>query len=169
VKTSFRKRTISQLLLFVLSCVPLVFLPACASPFAGRNPQVTPNIWPVTNTPPVSSEYGLRWNPTSWGIRKHKGIDIAVDKGTPVYATAPGRVVYAGWGGGFGNYVKIDHGDTLYTYYGHLSKIKVKEGAAVRRGALIAYSGNTGRVTGDHLHYQIKYRGKDVNPRWAMP
>lgn len=166
MKTFLNKRTILQLAAGVLSFSAVVCLSGC-NPLGGRDPRVTPNIWPTTKAP-VSSDYGLRFNPTSLGLQNHKGIDIAVDKGTPVYATAPGRVIYAGWGGGFGNYVKIDHGGELYTYYGHLSKIKVKKGKIVRKGSLIGYSGNTGRVTGDHLHYQIKYRGNNVDPAWTL-
>jgi len=150
-------------------CVLVFALNGC-NPFIGRDPRITPSRWPVAFTsPPVSSSYGIRFDPLGKGIRHHDGIDIAVDTGTCVYATADGRVIFAGADNGLGKYVKIDHGDELYTYYGHLSKTVVKEGDNVRRGQLIAYSGNTGRTTGDHLHYQIKYRGSNVNPKWTLP
>lgn len=112
--------------------------------------------WPVTGR--ISSRYGPRWG------RMHHGIDVAVNTGTPIRAAARGRVSYAGWNGGYGNLVIIDHGNNIETRYAHLSRITVKVGQYVNRGALIAYSGNTGNSTGPHLHFEIRHRGQSVNP-----
>lgn len=112
--------------------------------------------WPVSGR--LSSRYGPRWG------RMHHGIDIAVNTGTPIRAAARGRVSFAGWNGGYGNLVIIDHGNNIETRYAHLSRINVKVGQYVDRGALIAYSGNTGNSTGPHLHFEIRHKGQSVNP-----
>lgn len=112
--------------------------------------------WPVTGR--ISSRYGPRWG------RMHYGIDIAVNTGTPVRASARGRVSFAGWNGGYGYLVIIDHGNNVETRYAHLSRILVKVGQYVSRGDVIAHSGNTGNSTGPHLHFEIRYKGQAVNP-----
>ncbi|MDP8263708.1 MAG: M23 family metallopeptidase [Candidatus Ancaeobacter aquaticus] len=111
----------------------------------------------------------MRHHPVLKRRIKHTGIDIRARDGTKVYATAPGRVIFAGWNGGYGNMVKIDHGDTLLTYYAHLSKIVVRKGDHVMKGSYIGLSGHSGRVTGPHLHYELRYKGKSVNPKWGLP
>ncbi len=113
--------------------------------------------WPVQGW--ISSDYGWRWG------RLHEGIDIAVPTGTPVRAAAPGRVVFARWGGGYGYLVAIDHGSRVVTRYAHNSRLAVREGQWVRRGQVIAYSGNTGNSTGPHVHFEIRFRGRAVDPR----
>jgi len=112
--------------------------------------------WPVSGR--ISSRFGPRWG------RMHQGIDIAVNTGTPVKASARGRVSFAGWNGGYGYLVIIDHGNNVETRYAHLSRIAVKVGQYVTRGTVIAYSGNTGNSTGPHLHFEIRYKGQAVNP-----
>src|SRR5690606_2937439 len=112
--------------------------------------------WPVSGR--ISSRYGPRWG------RMHYGIDIAVNTGTPVKAAARGRVSFAGWNGGYGYLVIIDHGNNVETRYAHLSRIAVQVGQYVSRGSVIAYSGNTGNSTGPHLHFEIRYKGQAVNP-----
>lgn len=112
--------------------------------------------WPVSGR--ISSRYGPRWG------RMHYGIDIAVNTGTPVKAAARGRVSFAGWNGGYGYLVIIDHGNNIETRYAHLSRIAVQVGQYVSRGSVIAYSGNTGNSTGPHLHFEIRYKGQAVNP-----
>ncbi|HLS90709.1 MAG TPA: peptidoglycan DD-metalloendopeptidase family protein, partial [Limnochordia bacterium] len=107
--------------------------------------------WPVSGR--ISSRYGPRWG------RMHYGIDIAVNTGTPVKAAARGRVSFAGWNGGYGYLVIIDHGNNIETRYAHLSRIAVQVGQYVSRGSVIAYSGNTGNSTGPHLHFEIRYKG----------
>lgn len=105
-----------------------------------------------------SSGFGSRWG------RKHEGIDMALPVGSAVYATADGVVIYAGWQRGYGNVVKIQHELGIETRYGHLSKIHVTQGQRVSRGTRIADSGNTGRSTGPHLHYEVRVNGTAVDP-----
>jgi len=112
--------------------------------------------WPVQGR--ISSRYGTRWG------RMHYGLDIAVPSGTPVRASAAGKVTYAGSMGSYGLLVIIDHGNRVETRYAHNSRIVVKVGQRVKRGDIIAYSGNTGNSTGPHLHFEIRYRGTAVNP-----
>jgi len=112
--------------------------------------------WPVVGA--VTSPFGARWG----GF--HPGIDIAAGYGTPVDAAAPGRVVRAGWYGGYGNCVDIDHGDGVVTRYGHLSRIAVEEGEQVIKGQLVGYVGSTGFATGPHLHFEVRINGNPVNP-----
>lgn len=112
--------------------------------------------WPVRG--PISSRYGWRWG------RLHEGVDIAVPRGSPVRAAAAGRVVYARWGGGYGYMVEVDHGRGVVTRYAHLSRIVVREGQYVARGQVVALSGNTGHSTGPHLHFELRYRGRAVDP-----
>ncbi|MEP7335132.1 MAG: peptidoglycan DD-metalloendopeptidase family protein [Actinomycetota bacterium] len=113
-------------------------------------------IWPVSG--PVTSGYGWRWG------RMHEGIDIAVPTGTPVAAAASGRVIYAGWMGGYGNLVVIDHGGGLATAYGHNSSLPVGNGSSVSQGQTIAYAGSTGHSTGPHVHFEVRVNGSPVDP-----
>ena len=95
----------------------------------------------------------------------HKGIDIAATRGTPILATASGKVSFAGWSSGYGYLVKIDHGSGVETYYGHCSKLYVSAGDTVEAGDKIAAVGSTGNSTGNHLHFEIRLNGKQVNPQ----
>ena len=95
----------------------------------------------------------------------HKGIDIAATRGTPILATASGTVTFAGWSSGYGYLVKIDHGNGVETYYGHCSKLYVSAGDTVEAGKQIAAVGSTGNSTGNHLHFEIRLDGKQVNPQ----
>nr|WP_246465575.1 M23 family metallopeptidase [Novosphingobium jiangmenense] len=94
----------------------------------------------------------------------HAGIDFAASWGAPVYAATDGRVSFAGWHGGHGNYVRLDHGGGIGTGYGHMSRIAVAPGMSVRRGQVIGYVGSTGLSTGPHLHYEMYRGGQTVNP-----
>jgi murein DD-endopeptidase MepM/ murein hydrolase activator NlpD len=119
--------------------------------------------WPVHGQ--VTSEFGYRIHPTL-GYRKfHNGIDIGAARGTPVHAAASGKVISAGWGGAYGNLVKIDHGNGMVTYYAHNTSLAVKAGTHVERGQVIAYAGSTGRVTGPHCHFEVRIKGRTENPR----
>jgi murein DD-endopeptidase MepM/ murein hydrolase activator NlpD len=94
----------------------------------------------------------------------HEGIDIAAPKGTPIYATAEGRVIKAGWIVGYGLTVEIDHGYGYTTLYGHASKILVRRGQTVDRGDVIAQMGSTGIATASNLHYEVRLHGVPQNP-----
>jgi murein DD-endopeptidase MepM/ murein hydrolase activator NlpD len=122
-----------------------------------------PSRWPVRGA--VNSEFGNRLSPWTKASEFHAGIDIGANQGTQVRAPAQARVVFAGAQNEFGLSVVLDHGQDLRTVYGHLSKVFVQSGQQVERGAVIALSGNTGRSSGPHLHYEILVKGQAVNPR----
>ena len=100
----------------------------------------------------------------SEGVRRHLGLDIAAREGTPVYATAGGIVEFADWDENFGNHLIIDHIDGYKTHFGHNRALLVSVGDVVRRGELVALSGNTGRSSAPHLHYEIRHHGEPVDP-----
>lgn len=112
----------------------------------------------------ITSGWGWRINPVLHFHEFHKGIDLAVPVGTPVKTIADGRVVYAGWGTGYGKYVKVDHPGGFATIYAHLSAFKVHVGEQVKQGQVVALSGNTGWSTGPHLYFQFFVHGTPVNP-----
>jgi murein DD-endopeptidase MepM/ murein hydrolase activator NlpD len=122
-----------------------------------------PSRWPVRGS--VNSEYGRRNSPWTQSQEFHSGIDIKAQIGTPVHAPAAGTVVVAGPAHEYGTAVVLDHGQDIKTLYGHLSKVSVRPGQKVERGMLLAHSGNTGRSSGPHLHYEIFVKGQPVNPR----
>lgn len=119
-------------------------------------------IWPVKG--PIASGFGYRYHPILHKQKFHNGLDIAVPSGTPVLAADSGVVLVAGWRGGYGNYVAIDHGNGISSGYGHNSSLLVHEGEAVVRGQVIARSGSTGLSTGPHVHFEIRVNGDPVNP-----
>ncbi len=112
----------------------------------------------------LTSGFGSRTAPTKGASTYHKGIDLATPIGTSVVAACSGTVTFAGWSSGYGNLVIISHGDGRETRYGHLSKILVSSGQQVNQGTKIALSGNTGRSTGPHVHFEIRIDGTPVNP-----
>lgn len=112
----------------------------------------------------ITSGYGARRHPILGYVRMHAGIDFAAGWGAPIYAATDGRVSIAGWHGGHGNYVRLDHGGGIGTGYGHMSRIAVSAGMTVRRGQVIGYVGSTGLSTGPHLHYEMYRGGQTVNP-----
>ncbi|GEM_PF-1170423 len=111
-----------------------------------------------------TSGFGLRVDPFTGKHREHTGVDLRAKYGDPVYASAPGKVIFTGVAGGYGNLIRIAHAHGYASYYGHLSKIYVKAGQKVRRGTLIGRVGATGRVTGPHLHFEIRLNGKPLDP-----
>ena len=118
-----------------------------------------PSLWPASGE--LSSPFGLRWG----GSDFHPGVDIANDFGTPIVAAAAGTVTAAGWNsGGYGNMVDIDHGNGIWTRYGHAEAVVVTVGETVQKGQLIAYMGSTGFSTGPHVHYEVHANGELVNP-----
>ena len=122
----------------------------------------TPSVWPVRGW--ISSRFGYRVSPFTGRRELHKGIDIVNRTGTPVVVTADGQVVFAGYKGGYGKMVVVDHGLGKVTKYGHLSKVAVQNGESVIRGQKLGLLGNTGRSTGPHLHYEVVLNGKVANP-----
>ncbi len=122
----------------------------------------TPSIWPTSGW--LSSTFGKRISPFSGRLQNHNGIDIAARPGTPIIAPASGVVSYSRFNGGFGRFLKINHGYGIVTHYGHLSKIAVKVGQKVKRGDVIAYVGNTGLSTGPHLHYEVSVNKVAIDP-----
>ena len=122
--------------------------------------------WPAPSYTRISDDYGNRMHPVL-GIQKfHNGIDMAAPGGTPILAAYDGKVVAADYSSSMGNYVMIDHGDSLYTIYMHASALYVSKGQEVSKGAKIAAVGTTGRSTGNHLHFSVRLNGSYVNP-WS--
>lgn len=122
----------------------------------------TPSMWPAFGW--LSSGMGPRRDPVTGGADYHEGLDIAGERGQPVYATGSGTVQEVGFQGAYGNLIVIDHGFGLQTRYGHLLKAHVKPGAQVQRGDIIGQVGATGRATGYHLHYEVAANGRLLNP-----
>ncbi|MEP5730927.1 MAG: M23 family metallopeptidase [Sulfitobacter sp.] len=119
---------------------------------------------PVQNAFRFTSKFGYRRDPKTGGRRMHSGVDFAAGLGTPLYATADGVVTHSGWQSGYGRLVKIQHEFGIETRYAHLSRLRVKVGQRVSRGQRIGDMGASGRVTGVHLHYEVRVGGKAVNP-----
>ncbi len=113
---------------------------------------------------PLSSPFGARVDPFLGHQAMHSGLDFRAATGTPVLATAGGKVIDAGRNGGYGNMVEIDHGNGMSTRYAHLSRISVKTGDKVTRGTKVGEVGSTGRSTGPHLHYEVRRHGHAVDP-----
>jgi murein DD-endopeptidase MepM/ murein hydrolase activator NlpD len=113
-------------------------------------------IYPLMNPARVTSRFGWRVHPLTGTRRFHSGIDIAAPAGTPVVATATGTVVSAGWNGGYGKAIVIQHNDVQQTLYGHLSEISVQPGQQVTQGSVIGLVGSTGNSTGPHLHFESR-------------
>ncbi len=153
----------------LLSVVCLSGLEGC-DPLAHRDPATMPGIWPVNlNHGYVSSEFGRRKHPISGKRKFHEGIDLAVDEGVPVVAAADGVVISAESEKGYGNIIRIDHGGELVSCYAHQKKLLVEKGEFVKKGQIIGLAGKTGRVTGEHLHYEVRYKDKPINPRRFLP
>ncbi|MBF0333300.1 MAG: M23 family metallopeptidase [Alphaproteobacteria bacterium] len=112
----------------------------------------------------VTSNYGWRRDPEHHSRALHAGIDLAAPHGAPVEATAPGKVVFAGWDGPYGRMVEIEHGLGIRTRYAHLSRIEVREGQTVKDGARVGRVGSSGRATGPHVHYEVLVDDKARDP-----
>ena len=122
----------------------------------------TPSITPIPSR--LVRGFGIKPDPWTGRDRLHAGLDLSARVGTPVRATADGRVVVTGYQSRLGKMVTLNHGYDIKTRYGHLSKILVKKGERVKRGDIIAYSGRSGTVTGPHLHYEVHVKGHKINP-----
>jgi murein DD-endopeptidase MepM/ murein hydrolase activator NlpD len=130
--------------------------PSSAAAVTTGAPSAAGFIWPVHGV--LTSYFGWRWG------RMHEGIDLAVGNGTPVVASAAGTVIVAGWMGGYGNLVVVDHGNGIATAYAHNTSVTVGVGQSVAQGQLVAYSGNTGNSTGPHVHFEVRVNGAAVDP-----
>jgi murein DD-endopeptidase MepM/ murein hydrolase activator NlpD len=125
--------------------------------------KLMPTMMPV-NAPFNASGFGMRIDPFTGQQAMHEGVDFLTDVGTPVVAAAGGVVQFAGFHPQYGYMIDIDHGNDLLTRYAHLSRVYVREGDVLQRGRRIADSGNTGRSTGPHLHFEVRFRGTPQNP-----
>lgn len=156
----------------------LAIAPATSPMTSAATTQVSPRVSAPTFAPTkvsipsrspldganMTSGFGMRTHPVLGGRRGHKGVDLAMPTGTPVYATADGVIGKAEWFSSYGLYIAIEHGGNIQTRYGHLSRLNVASGQKVRKGDLIGYVGSTGRSTGPHLHYEVRIAGTAVNP-----
>ncbi len=115
----------------------------------------------------ITSGFGMRRHPILGFARLHAGMDFGAPWGAPIYAVNDGAVSFAGYSGGHGNLVKLDHGGGVGTGYAHMSRIAVSPGERVRKGQVIGYVGSTGLSTGPHLHYELYHNGRPVNPAFA--
>ncbi len=132
------------------------------------NPRFLPTIW--AHLGKINNEFGFRRNPFGGRAYEfHAGMDIDGDRGDIIVAPANGIISAAGWKGGYGYMIEIDHGNGLTTRFGHLSRLEVKEGDPIQRGQLIGFVGSTGRSTGPHLHYELRLDEKPINPRRFLP
>ena len=130
--------------------------------FTRADANVLPSAWPVNGR--LMGGYGVRSDPFSGEGAMHTGVDISAPQGTPVHATADGIVIHAGWNGGYGRCVIIDHGNNYQTWYAHLSRLDVIEGQEIRQGETLGAVGTSGRSTGSHLHYEVRIGSTPVNP-----
>jgi murein DD-endopeptidase MepM/ murein hydrolase activator NlpD len=130
--------------------------------FTNGDVNVLPSIWPVNGR--LGDGFGDRSDPLSGEGELHKGVDILAPIGTAVRAAADGIIVRAGWNGGYGRCIIIEHGNHYQTLYGHLSRTDVIEGQEIRQGEIIGAVGSTGHSTGAHLHYEVHVGSTPVNP-----
>jgi len=130
--------------------------------------QRIPSIWPYPGNirlGSIRSDYGVRIHPLFGNREFHKGIDLPAWLGAPVSVTADGIVVFSGWSKGYGRTIIVNHQNGYHTLYAHNQKILVKKGDSVRKGQTIAQVGRTGFATGPHIHYEVTYNGKNLDPK----
>jgi len=125
--------------------------------------KLMPTMMPV-NAPFNASGFGMRIDPFTGQHAMHEGIDFLAEAGSPIVAAAGGVVIFAGFHPQYGNVVDVDHGNDLVTRYAHASKLYVREGDIVQRGRKVADVGSTGRSTGPHLHFEVRFKGTSQNP-----
>lgn len=127
-----------------------------------RAPSASGMMMPANG--PITSYFGYRYHPILHFTRFHAGVDIGAGWGSPIVAAGDGRVIGAGWGGGYGREVQIAHGGGVVSLYGHMSQVVAQPGSFVRAGQLIGYVGSSGLSTGPHLHFEVRQGGQPVNP-----
>jgi murein DD-endopeptidase MepM/ murein hydrolase activator NlpD len=127
-------------------------------------------IWPLRfdDARNVRSRYGYRGEGTGFG-RYHYGLDLHARRGEPVYSAGAGIVADAGASGAYGRFVRVDHGGGLASFYAHLDRVLARRGEMVRRGQVIGLAGSTGNATGPHLHFELRWRGRWVDPIAVLP
>lgn len=130
--------------------------------FTRGDVNILPSAWPINGR--LMGGFGVRSDPFSGEGAMHTGVDISAPVGTPVHATADGIVIHAGWNGGYGRCVIIDHGNNYQTWYAHLSRLDVIQGQEIRQGETLGAVGSSGRSTGSHLHYEVRIGSTPVNP-----
>lgn len=149
---------------FSVALRPVVARPAMATSASLANLSGTmPASLPVAAYG-ITSGFGMRQHPILGTWRSHAGLDLAASYGSPIVATSDGIVSTAGWQGGYGLLVTLDHGAGLQTRYGHMSRLNVESGQQVHKGNVIGYVGSSGLATGPHLHYEIRLNGMAINP-----
>ncbi len=135
---------------------------------ATMDPEYLPIVWPHIGK--INNEFGFRRNPFGGRTYEfHPGMDIDGERGEIVLAPANGTVIKAGSSGGYGNMIEIEHGNGISTRYGHLSKIEISVGDTITRGQEIGLIGSTGRSTGPHLHFELRFNSRSINPRYFLP
>ncbi len=132
-------------------------------------PQTAPTEYVLPATGRLTSGYGTRNDPFTGALRFHHGIDIALNRGTPVGSVASGEVLFVGRRGGYGHVVEIDHGRGETSLYAHLGETSVAAGQAIGLGQVIGLSGSSGRSTGPHLHFEIRRDGSSIDPATVLP
>ena len=144
----------------------VTFTTALMAQAKARSESELPDFFPLNraNFTRLSSGYGYRVHPLHRKIKKHKGIDLVAKRGSAVYASGRGEVLESAYDKGYGNYILLRHGQHTKTLYAHLLGSIVKKGRIVKKGQIIGAVGETGMVTGPHLHYEIRIKGKRVNP-----
>ena len=124
-----------------------------------------PIAMPVPHNTRKTSGFGTRMDPFTGRLAFHSGLDFAAPRGTAARSSSDGRITFAGWKNAYGNTVDVDHGMGFSTRYAHLSSISVKEGQKVSKGTVVGIQGSTGRSTGNHVHYEVRYEGRPLNPK----
>ncbi|MCI5066181.1 M23 family metallopeptidase [bacterium] len=151
----------------LIACAETQFLPTNAGVIPPENDS-TAVVHPLVGTR-VSSGFGMRNHPVIRKRRHHHGLDLAAPHEAPVRSVQSGRVIYADPHGGYGNLVVVQHENGVTTHYGHLHSIRVKTGMILRAGSIIGEVGSTGRVTGPHLHFEVRKNGTPLNPLHVFP
>ncbi|MFW2380136.1 MAG: peptidoglycan DD-metalloendopeptidase family protein [Acidimicrobiales bacterium] len=165
-KVAERQRDIDELTAYIIANTPASTTGPAVAPPPG-DPSVEGYDWPLIGR--LSSGFGPRVHPIFGTRRMHTGLDIGGRSGEPIYAAKGGTVISAGWRGGYGNAVVIDHGDGFSTLYAHQSSVAVQTGDVVTLGQVVGYVGSTGWSTAPHLHYELRLNGKPIDPLPYLP